>query len=190
MPGPSAARPPPACGRPELVVAGEDQRPLLPHLAGGGVLLLLDLQVQEASEQVQERVGREHLVPQVGRPLAALISGLPAAIPLPRLKGRNRVRPSASRVVICASSGSTAKCTSAPRLKAKIGSAGIAVVAVLLHGVRDRLAGDRVLQFDRHHRDAVDRQHQVERVPVLVGVAQLPRDREPVGLVELARRRG
>jgi hypothetical protein len=61
--------------------------------------------------------------------------------------------------------------------------ARVAVVAVLVDGVGCRLAGEGILQLQRHHRDAVDGQHHIQRLLVLATEMELPRDALAVGPV-------
>ena len=56
-----------------------------------------------------------------------------------------------------------------------------AVALVLLHGVGDGLLGQVVLQLEREHRKPVDERHEVEReLRLILAVAELPGDGEPV----------
>ncbi len=68
--------------------------------------------------------------------------------------------------------------------------ARVAVGLILRDGVRHRLLGQRVLQLEGRHRQAIDEQAQVQRTRRLViAVAQLPRHAENV-LGEAVRRAG
>ena len=151
------------------------------------------LDVHERGQQVEPGVALPDLLPQV-RGLVAVGRRVARAARLPGpaeplLNGRNRVCSPASRVVIATRCGSTAKCTTV-RL-ARIRSCGLRSRAVLLHRVLDGLPGQRVLQLRGGDRDAVDHQHQVERVGrVRLGVVQLPDHAAAVGLVALLQLRG
>jgi hypothetical protein len=59
----------------------------------------------------------------------------------------------------------------------------VAVVAVLVDGIRRRLAAQGVLEFQRHHRDAVDRQHHIQRLLRLRAEVQLSGEPQPIGLI-------
>ena len=75
--------------------------------------------------------------------------GFPAAPSDPLLKGRKRVAVPARRVVMRTDSVSTAKCTSARRLKFEDRLALIAVLPVLPASIVGPLARERVLQLRR-----------------------------------------
>ena len=59
----------------------------------------------------------------------------------------------------------------------------IAVASVLVDGILDGLAGERVLQLDRGDRDAVEAQRDVERFLRRRGIAELAGDPDAVGRV-------
>jgi hypothetical protein len=89
----------------------------------------------------------------------------------------------ARRVVMWASSVSTAKCTSVRLGKEEDGLARVAVMAVLVNGIGRCLAGKGIFQLQRHHGNAVDRQHHIQRFFVFAAVIKLPGDPQPVGTV-------
>ena len=63
---------------------------------------------------------------------------------------------------------------------------GAAAGLVLLHGVLGTLAGEIVFQLHRHHRNAVQKQHRIDRMILIVGqraIAQLPHQLKAVLLI-------
>ena len=72
-----------------------------------------------------------------------------------------------------------------PLLELKDQVRGVAVALVLGHGVPPGLGGHGVLEFPGGHRNAVQAQDHVQGIAVPVGVADLARDGEAVGGVEL-----
>ncbi|MNJ35699.1 hypothetical protein D3C77_304520 [compost metagenome] len=59
----------------------------------------------------------------------------------------------------------------------------VPVVPVLMNGVSDGLASERVFELDRYHRNTVDRQHHIQRLFVLRAKTQLPSEPQAIGLV-------
>ena len=164
----------------ELVVAGEQQRPLagLPAL----VVLLLD-HLDEVLDQVQHAVPAPRLLPQVrrGEPLPRRRVAGPAVAPqvegqeagLRAFQGGGEVH----EVGVHGEVGQTA-----PEGEERLPR--ITVVTVLADGVLDVLALERVLQFGGEDRQAVEEEDDIEAVVVRLAVLQLPDDAELVGLVE------
>ena len=58
----------------------------------------------------------------------------------------------------------------------------VAVVAILVNGIGRRLPTQGVLELERHHRDAVDRQHHIQRLFRLRAEVQLAGKPQPIGL--------
>jgi hypothetical protein len=86
--------------RVQLVVARKDQRLAPPLLARLRIFPGLDLQVDEAGENVEPAIPRPDFFPEVRRLVASGLSGLPAPRSRPRLNGRNRVAARSRRVVM------------------------------------------------------------------------------------------
>ena len=146
---------PPACARPAAGGNAGRSWSLSCTLRPVFVALLFDLQVQEPSEQIQQAVSLQHLLPQVGRAVGAALrdpAGCPRRRRSPLLNGRNCVAVPASRVVMNTASVSTAKWTSVRRLNSKIGSRGSRSWLVLPLRVVHRLAGQRILELQRWRR--------------------------------------
>ncbi len=59
----------------------------------------------------------------------------------------------------------------------------VAVVAILVDGIGCGLAAERVLEFERQHRNAVDRQRHIQRLLRLRAEVQLAGQPKPIGLV-------
>ena len=66
----------------------------------------------------------------------------------------------------------------APRLEQQL--LRVARVLVLDNGIGHRLLGQRILQLEGQHRQAVDEDHQVQLIAQIVAVAHLPGDAEDV----------
>ena len=149
----------------ELVMAGEDHG-LHPDLAPPVVALLVDLQVDEAGEEVEQAVGRQHLLPQVCRAVVPAGGvGRVAGCALESLVERQEFRRFAGqpgghehRLGI---HGEMNQCAS---LELEDRLTRVPLALVLAPSVLDGLAGERVLQFQRHHRNAVQAQRDVERL--------------------------
>ena len=146
------------------MVAREDHLLRL-DLAALLVALLVDLQVQEARKQIEQAVARENFLPQIRRSVGPPCGsgGFPAPPPSPLLKGKKCVALPARRVVMNTTSVSTAKCTSVRRLNSKIGSRG-SRSCWYWACVSDGLARQRILQFDRRHRNAIETDRHVQRL--------------------------
>ena len=161
----------PACGdheqahRLKLMVAGEDHGLRL-DLVAPLVPLLFDLQVNEAGQDVEQTVALQHLLPQIGCAIAPA-GGI----------GRIARRPRGSLV-----EGQELRCLAGQPgghehgvgVRSEVGQraalefedrlARVAVPLILPASVLGALAGERILQLQRCHRDAVQAQREVERL--------------------------
>ena len=68
--------------------------------------------------------------------------------------------------------------------KAKKRFSAVTVLPVLVNGVLDILASQRILEFGSEDGQSVQKQHHVDAALVLFAVLQLANDRELVGRVE------
>ena len=165
----------------ELVVAREDHR-LGSDLAALVVPPLVDLEVDKAGEEVENAVSLEDLLPEVGRPVGP--PGWVGRVAGPTVAAaveRQEVRCSAAK------SGGHQHRLGVDRevhqraaLELEDRLVGVPVALVLRPGVLDGLSGERVLELERGERDAVEAQGDVEGVLGTRGVAELPREAEPV----------
>ena len=140
----------------ELMVAGEDHG-LRPDSVAPFVALLVDLQVHEAGEDVEQAVALQHLFPQIGRATGPsrrigrvagrAVGSLVEGQELRRLAGEPRGHEHG--VGVRGEVGQRAALELEDRL------ARVAVALVLAARVLDGLAGERVLQLQRRHRNAV-----------------------------------
>ncbi len=163
-----------------LVVAGEDQ-----FCAAVGLLLR-----EEALQDLHEVVPPQHLAPQVGGGVAALPFGDGPAVALAsgRVGAVGALVEGQEHGVAAGQPGGRVHLVGVhgevhERAAREQRLAGVAVVAVLAHGVGDGLPGRRVLQLGGGHRQPVDEEHQVEGVAVAGGVVELRGDAEDVLLV-------
>ena len=167
-----------------LVETGEDDRAgLLGRLGLLPRRVLLD--VDEPGEDIEPRVALPHLLPQVGRCVsiaagrrvagAATLTGTAGALVERQEPGGLAVEPGRHhhRVGI---DGEVDDCPPQHWI------GGVAIGAVLRHGVLDGLARERILQLRRGHRDAVHHQHEVERITgMFQAVMELADDGEAIG---------
>ena len=149
----------------ELMVAGEDHR-LGPDLAALVVAFLLDLQVNETGEDVEQAVALQHLFPQVGGAAGTArrirrVAGGPIA---PLVEGQEMRRLSGQARGHTYHFGIHRKMHQRTTLEGEDRLARIAVLLVLAHRILYPLAGQRVLQFQRHDGDAVQAQRDVQRL--------------------------
>ena len=165
------------------MIAGEDHRLLADLLAPD--LLFFDLQMDESGQDVEPRIPLPDFFPEVRRLVAVGIGRIPGPRSSPRLNGRKKVLLPSSSVVIQTSSGIDGEVDECPLLELEDLVPRIAIGHVLVPGVNDGLAGERVFQFGRGHRNAVQAQHQIERLGRLpLAVVQLPSDGQAVGAVQ------
>ena len=146
------------------MVAGEDHG-LRPDPVAPLVALLVDLQVNEAGEDVEQAVALQHLFPQIrraagpsrriGRVAGCAVGALVEGQELRRLAGEPGGHEHG--VGVRGEVGQRAALELEDRL------ARVAVPLVLAACVLDGLAGERVLQLQRHDRYAVQAQGDVER---------------------------
>jgi hypothetical protein len=149
----------------------------------GDLPLVLHGQVHEAPEDVEEAVPLPDALPQVRHAIALRVGRVALAVAVALVERQEeRLRPAQPRghedLV-----GSTAKCTSAPRLNLSSGKRVVAVELVLPLGVLHRLARGGRLDLHRGHRQPVQQQHQVQRLAAGRVVVHLPRDHQAVGRV-------
>ena len=166
-----------AAHRVPLVEPGEDHRRALL----GTLRRLVDM--DEAAQDVHPRVPGPHPLPQVGSAVPVRVGRVacPEIVApverqepglLPRQMGGHGHRVRIHREVHHPH----------PLQRAVL---RVAVLAVLEDGVLDALAGQRVLQLGRRHRDTVHEQAQVDRLVARRVVAELAGHRQHVGLVPL-----
>ena len=147
----------------KLVVAREDHRLRL-DLAALVVALLLDLQVDEAREEVEQAVPLQHLFPQVGRAIGppGRIGRVPGAAVAALVEGqevRRRARqPRGHQHRL----GVHREVDQRAALELEDRLARVAVLLVLPARILHRLARERVLQLHRGDGDAVQAQRDVE----------------------------
>ena len=169
----------------ELVIPGEDHRHLLDLFVAQ--LLLLHLQVDKPREDVQKAAALEHLVPEIGRLVAAGIVRV-AAPAVTSLVERQKVcltrRQPRGHVDLVGVHGEMHQ---GPFLELEDEVGGVAVVLVLRHRVPPRLRGHGILEFGSGHRDAVQRQRHIKGIVVLRGVPKLAGHRQPVRLIPFQR---
>ena len=161
----------PACGvheQPhgrELMVAGEDHGLRL-DLVAPVVALLFDLQVNEAGENVEQTVALQHLFPQIGRAVAAA-GGIGWIARCPReslVEGQELGRPAGQPGGHEHGVGVYGEVSQRAALEFEDRLARVAVPLVLPACVLDGLAGERILQLQRRHRNAVQAQRDIERL--------------------------
>ena len=161
----------PACGvheqahRLKLMVAGEDHGLRL-DLVAPLVPLLFDLQVNETGQDVEQTVALQHLFPQVGRAVAPSVRvgriarrtgvSLVEGQELRRLAGQ----PGGHEHGV----GVRSEVGQRAALELEDGLMRVAVPLVLPACVLGALAGERVLELQRRHRNAVQAQGNVERL--------------------------
>ena len=168
--------------RVELVVAREDHRLDL-HLAAVVVASLLGLQMDEPGKHVEQAVPGEHLLPEVGRPVAAAlrVGRVPGAPVTPLVEGKElggvpgQPRGHANPLGVYGEVHERTALELEDRLPR------IAVAPVLLDRILHRLPGERVLQLHRGDGDAVQTQRQVERLLRAGRETKLSRKPEPIG---------
>jgi hypothetical protein len=165
-----------------LVVAGEQDlpRPVLGHV-------LLHVAVQ----QVQPGVAGPDLLPQVGGAVTVRV-GRVALAALPAGAGRALVERQEDRVEPGELGGHEdqvgvyGEVRQAAAGEDPVGRVALLGVAVLRLGMPHGLPGELVLQLRGSDRDAVDGQHEVQRlVRAALAVVQLPVDQQPVSRVVL-----
>ena len=150
----------------ELVIAGEDHGLRL-DLASLVVALLVDLQMDEAGKEVEQAVSLQHLFPQVCRAVGPAgrvgrVSGCSSATLVKGKKVRRRARQPGGhehRLGVHGKVHQRAAFEFEDRL------ARVAVLLVLPARILDRLARERVLQLHRGHRNAVQAQRDIQRLP-------------------------
>ena len=168
----------------QLVVARKDQV-LLAQLLAVVAGLLFHVEMQEAREQVEQAVALQHFFPHIGRLVVASLgvgrvagAAVHAAVEGQEVGGRTgQARGHVRLFGIHREMHQRAPGEHEDRF------ARVAVVAVLVDGVGGGLAAERVLQLQRHQRDAVHRQRHIQRLFRLRAEVQLPREPQPIGPV-------
>ena len=159
-----------------LVIPGED------HHRPGLRSLRRRLDVHEPLQQIEPGVPLPHLLPQVRRAMTVRVRRVPGTHLVATVErqepGQVARQPGRHRHGLGVDGEVHDRPTQQRVLR-------ITVRAVLRPGVLDGLAGDRVLQLGRRHRDPVHEQAQVERLRRVRLVRQLPGHRQPVLLVPL-----
>jgi len=165
------------------MVTREDHRLLADRLAAD--LLFLDLQMDEAGQDIQPRIPLPDFLPQVRRAVAVgvrWIAGPVVVTLIERQKERALAVQLRGHVDLVRIDGEVDQ---GPPLEVENGVPWVAIRHVLVHGMGYRLTGQRVLQFGRRHGDAIQGQHQIQRFCRLAfAVVQLPSDGQPVGGVQ------
>jgi hypothetical protein len=166
----------------KLVVAREDQRLLL-HLAALIVALLLDLQVNEARQQIEQAVPLQHLLPEIGGAVGASsgVERIASAAVASLVEGQEvggRAREARSHQH---GFGIDGEVHQRAALKFEDRLARIAIVLVLPSRVLDRLSCERILELHGGDGDAIQAERDIERLLRARREVQLPRDAEPVG---------
>ena len=163
----------------ELVVPREDQALLCAPL----LVFLLD-HLGVVLEDVSPALAREDLPPEVVGLEAAGVRGVPCAVVPPLVEGEKprglalKVRAHPDLLVVHGEMHEAAS-----ELEEQL--PGVAVPLVLLDGVVEGLLGQAVLQLESGHRQAVDKQAEVQGELALVpAVLELARRAEDVGPVE------
>ena len=177
-----------------LVETGEYLGAPLPH-AAGRVLLLGDLLEHERLEDVQPVVALEDLRPEVEGPVVAVLGGRIARMPVVRAPvEREEARGIAGKVgahpdLVLADREVHDRAT--PVLQQVVAASGarfdrLALGPVLLDRVLDRL-GELGLHLSRGDGDAVDEEHEVQRLVALRLVVHLPHDAQDVRVIVTSR---
>jgi len=145
--------------------------------------LLLGLHVDEPGDEVEPRIALPYLFPQVGGAVAMGIHRVAGAHVGAALVERQEARCGAGEagghLHQVAVEGEVHH--RPPRQDDVL---GVAVGAVLVHGVGHRLPRERVLQLGGRHQQAVDQQRQVDGLRRVGCVGELAHHHETVGVVE------
>ena len=168
----------PANGVP-LVVTGEDGRARLELRRVRRPLARHD--VDEAAQEVEPRIPRPDLLPQVAGPVAGRVGGVALPVRVATVERQEpRLQPlePGRHLDEVRVHGEVDEC---PTPEGHV--RGVPILPVLLLRMLDGLVGDRVLQFRRGDRDAVHEQAQVERLRGPGLVRELAGDGQAVGEV-------
>ena len=166
----------------ELVEAREDQP--------GNPLLVVALRHQIASEYLQPALPLPDVLPQVRGAVApggvGRVALATVMAPIERQKGgRRSLQPSGHAYLVVADGEvhqrPVGEAQQRFRLSLTLGLR-VAIKAVLIDGILHRL-GEVGLDFDGGDRDAIQEQHQIDAVLVVLGRAHLPHHAQPVALV-------
>ena len=149
----------------KLVIAREDHRFLL-HLTALIVALFFDLKVDEPRQQVEEAVPLQHLLPQIGRAIGAphRVRRVASAAVVPFVEGQEERRRPCQPRGHEHRFGVHSEVHQRPPLELEDRLARVAVLHVLPARLFHRLPGERVLQLQRGHGDAVQAQGDIERL--------------------------
>jgi hypothetical protein len=130
--------------------------------------LLLDLQMQKACKQIEPAIALPHLCPQIRGTTA--VAGRIGRV------ARAASQPAVERQKLGCIAGQSrghrhgfsidSKMHQRPALEFEQRFAVIAVALVLRNGVNRGLPGQRILQLGGGHRDAVERQHQIQLIAI------------------------
>ena len=168
----------------QLVVAGEDHL-LLAHLLAFVADFLVNVQVEEARQQIQQAFAAEHLFPKIGGLVisALLVRRITCAAVPALVEGQKMgAGPGQARGHVHLF-GVHGKMHQGALGKKEDLFARVAAVTVLVDGIGRCLAGERIFQLQGHHRNAVGRQHHIQRILVLVTKVKLSGDAQAVGAV-------
>ena len=170
----------------ELLIARKDEEPL----AGLAPLFVFLLNLMdELAHQIKDAVPRPSLFPEIAGGVARLrrwhvrVPGPAELAPVEGQKARlgaGQVGGDIDQVRV------HGEVREAPAMGQQRLAARVAVGPVLVDGVRDGLAAERVLELGGEQRNAVQKQHQIEALFVLGAVADLACDREEVRRIEPA----
>ena len=165
----------------ELVVAGEDHGLRL-DLAALIVAFLVDLQVDETGEEVEQAVALQHLFPQVCRSVGPArwigrVSGCSGGTLVEGKKARGRARQTGGHKH---GLGVHGKVHQRAVLEFEDRLVRVAILPILPARILDPLARERVLQFHRSHRDAVQAQRHIEGFFRARRVMELPGQSQPI----------
>ena len=172
-----------------LVVPREQQRLRPLGLAGDRVGLRLDVKMHEGEQDPQPAVALPHALPEVRRRRTVRVGGVACATAVAgveRQEGGGRTLEVGGHLGVGVGDrevhqGAVSELEQGLDLVGR-GVAGRAVTHVLLDGQPAGL-GEVGLQLDGGHGQAVDEEHQVECLGVVLGVAHLAHHAHPVGRV-------
>ena len=162
----------------KLVVAGEDHRLDLLFLVAAGD--------QIAAQNLQPAVALPHLLPEVAGAVAALgiqgIAGAAVVAPVEGQKSGGRAKQLGGHAHLAGAHGEVNQGPIGKRQQRfgplALGD-GVAIKAVLVHRVTDRL-GEVGFEFGGGHGQAIEEQHQIDAVLVVDRIAQLTHHPQPV----------
>ena len=150
-------------------------------------VLFLGFEVQEPAHDIEQRIARPDLFPQIRRAVTLGIRRIARAMVVALIERQEMRRLPFQLGGHVPEVRVHGEMHQRAFLEAEHRLARVAILAVLAHGVKDVLLGERVLEFCRRHRQAVDGEHQIEGFLVLVREMHLARHRQPVLRIERRR---